>query len=205
MNVSPQEHQRVADAIARAEEKTQAEIVVVLAQSSSTYADYWLGAAALLALATPLPLIWFTQLSAQRIYLAELLVFLAFVAAFLYLPLRVRLAPRGERLARARRAANDQFVVRSVSRTRGRTGVLLYVSAAERCAFVLPDVAIADRIPHAAWQEAIDRLCAAARRGALIEGCVAAVEACGAALAAEFPRAPGDGDEDERPNELHVI
>lgn len=204
MRITPQEHQRVADAITRAEAGTRAEIVVVLAQSSSTYADYWFGVAGLLALATPMPLIWFTHLSAQRIYLAELAVFIAVLALFAYLPLRVALAPKSERRNRAARAANDQFVIRSVSRTRGRNGVLLYVSAAERCALVLPDVAVADRIAQAAWREVIDRLCEAAQRGDLIEGCVAAVEACGAALAAEFPRSPDD-PADEMPNALYVV
>lgn len=201
MRITPEQHQRVADAIREAETKTRAEIVVVIAQSSSSYADYWLGAAALLAMATPLPLILFTQLSAQRIYLAQLLVFALLLAAFLYLPARVLLAPRAERAARAARAANDQFVIRSVSRTRGRTGVLIYVSAAERCALALPDVAVADVVAQAAWREAIDRLCAAARRGDLIEGCVEAVATCGAALAQDFPRRPDD-PADEMPNDL---
>lgn len=204
MNITAEQHQRVADAIKQAETKTRAEIVVVIAQSSSTYADYWFGVAALLALATPLPLILFTQLSAQRIYLAELAVFTAVLAAFLYLPIRVMLAPKAERRARAARAANDQFVIRSVSRTRGRTGVLIYVSAAERCALVLPDVAIAAHVSDAAWRTAIDQLCDAARRGALIEGCVAAVAACGAALEADFPRRPED-PADEMPNEMFVM
>lgn len=204
MRISPEDHQRIADAITRAERRTRAEIVVVIAHSSSSYADYWFGAAALVALATPLPLIWFTQLSAQRIYLAELLVFIAMLAAFLYAPLRVRLAPKAERAMRARRAANDQFVIRSVSRTRGRNGVLIYVSAAERCALVTPDVAVADAIAPQAWRGAMERLCEAARRGALVEGCVGAVEACGEALADAFPRGPDDPP-DERPNELYVV
>lgn len=204
MIVTAQDHQRVADAIARAEAGTRAEIVVVVAHSSSTYADYWLGLAGVLALSAPLPLIWFTHLSAQRIYLAELLVFLLVLALFAYLPARVVLAPKSERRRRAARAANDQFVIRSVSRTRGRNGVLLYVSAAERCALVLPDVAVADRIAESAWREAIDRLCESARRGDLIAGCVAAVESCGEALAREFPRGPDD-PEDERPNALYVV
>lgn len=204
MRITREDHQRVADAITAAETKTRAEIVVVIAHSSSSYADYWFGLAALLALATPLPLIWFTQLSAQRIYLAELVVFVAALATFFWLPLRVALATRGERRRRAARAANNEFVIRSVSRTRGRNGVLIYVSAAERAVLVLPDVGVADAVDQTAWREAVDRLTQAAHRGALIEGCVAAVETCGAALAKEFPRGPDDPP-DERPNELYVV
>lgn len=204
MRITPEQHQRVADAIALAETKTRAEIVVVIAHSSSTYADYWFGLSALMALATPLPLIWFTQLSAQRIYLAELAMFTAALAAFAWTPLRIALAPKVERRRRAARAANDEFVIRSVSRTRGRTGVLIYVSAAERCALVLPDVAIAERAAAGTWTKAIDVLCEAARRGDLIEGCVKAVAACGEALEADFPRRPDDPF-DEMPNEIFVV
>lgn len=203
MRISPEDHQRVADAIAAAEAKTSGEIVVVIAHSSSSYADIRFGVAGLLALATPLPLIWFTQLSAQRIYLAQLVVFAVALGVLAIARLRVALAPKAQRRLRAARAANDQFMMRDVSRTRGRTGVLIYLSAAERCALVLPDVGVADRLPQSVWQGAIDRLCAAAGEGRVVEGAIAAVEACGEALAQAFPREADDAN--ERPDTLHVI
>ena len=203
MRITPEEHQRVADASEAAEARTSGEIVVVIAHSSSSYADIRLGVAGILALVTPLPLILLTELSAQRIYLAQLVVFAVALGLLAVARLRVALAPKAERRMRAARAANDQFMVRDVSRTRERTGVLIYLSVAERCALVLPDVGVADRLPQSVWQDAIDRLCAAAGEGRVIAGAIAAVETCGAALAEEFPRSPDDRN--ERPNALHVI
>jgi hypothetical protein len=72
---------RVEAAFDTAQLKTRAPLVCVLAgASASRDAEFLLGAC-ILALATPLPLLLFTELSAHRIYVAQLLV--AILAAVL--------------------------------------------------------------------------------------------------------------------------
>ena len=92
---------------------------------------------------TPWPLIYVTQWSVQRIFLLQLVIFIVASLAFSWMPLRLMLVPRPVQRARAHRAALEQFVVRGVSRTRNRTGLLIFVSLAERYARIIADDGIA--------------------------------------------------------------
>ncbi len=113
-----------------------------------------------LALFTPWPLIYFTQWSVQRIFLIQLAVFIVAGLIFSWMPLRLLLVPRAVQRARAHRAAIEQFVVRGISRTKNRTGVLIFVSLAEHYARIIADDGIAAKVPNTEWQAAIDALTA---------------------------------------------
>ena len=94
MILDPAEAARVEAAFDAAQLKTRAPLVCVLAgASTSRDAEFLLGAC-ILALATPLPLLLFTELSAHRIYVAQLLV--AILAAVLASLPRVRRLARPE-------------------------------------------------------------------------------------------------------------
>ena len=74
MRLDPAEAARIKSAFDAAQLKTRAPIVCVLASASlASEAEFLLGAA-VLALAAPLPLLLFSGMSAQRIYIAQLLV-----------------------------------------------------------------------------------------------------------------------------------
>jgi putative membrane protein len=118
------------------------------------------------------------------------------------MPLRLWLVPRAVRRARAHRAALEQFVLRGITRTKNRTGVLIFVSLAERYARIVADEGIAAKVPNAEWQAAIDALTAHMRDGRIADGFRAAIERCGAVLAAH---APPDGSPNELPDRLYVI
>ena len=79
MIVDPEATARVEAAYDEAQNKTRAPLVCVLTSASISRDPEFLLAACILALATPLPLLVFTELSAQRIYILQLLV--AIVAA----------------------------------------------------------------------------------------------------------------------------
>ncbi len=104
--------------------------------------------------------------------------------------------------ARAHRAALEQFVVRGISRTKNRTGVLIFVSLAEHYARIIADEGIAAKVHNAEWQAAIDALTAHMRDGRIAAGFTAAIERCGAVLAAH---APPDGSANELPDRLYVM
>jgi putative membrane protein len=118
------------------------------------------------------------------------------------MPLRLALVPRPVRQARAHRAAVEQFFLRHVSHTENRSGVLIFVSLAERYARIVADEGIAAKVPNAEWQAAIDALVAHMRDGRIAAGFIAAIEHCGAVLAAH---APPDGAPPVLPNRLYVI
>jgi putative membrane protein len=202
MHFTPEDYAAVSAAIRKAEAQTSGQIVCVLARSSSEYGYVPILWASVLALIAPWPLIYFTPWSVQRIFLLQLVVFLVVGVVLVLAPLRFALVPRAVRRARAHRAALEQFVVRGITRTKNRTGVLIFVSLAERYARIIADEGIAAKVHGPEWQAAIDALTAHMRDGRIVEGFTAAIERCGVVLAAH---APPDGSANELPERLYLI
>lgn len=202
MALTKEDYDAVAVAIRDAEKRTCGQLVCVLAHASSAYAHVPILWSSLLALFTPWPLIYFTQLSVQRIFLAQLIVFLVAALAFSWAPLRILLVPRAVQRARAHRAALEQFVLRGISRTRNRCGVLIFVSLAEHYARIIADEGVAQKVNASEWQAAIDALTTHIHDGRIAAGLIAAIERCGAVLA---EHAPPDGSANELPDRLYVI
>lgn len=202
MELSREDHQAVSAAIRQAEQRTCGQIVCVLAHASSDYTYVSILWASALALLTPWPLMVFTQWSVQWIFLAQIAVFIVAGCVFAWMPLRLLLVPRPAQRAQAHRAALEQFVVRRIAHTRNRCGVLIFVSLAEHYARIIADEGIAQKVAATEWQAAIDALTAHMRGGRIGEGFIAAIERCGAVLAAH---APPDGSPDALPDRLYVM
>jgi putative membrane protein len=92
--------------------------------------------------------------------------------------------------------------VRGISRTKNRTGVLIFVSLAEHYARIIADEGIAAKVHPAEWQAAIDALTAHMRDGQIAAGFTAAIARCGDLLATH---APPDGSGNELPDRLYVM
>jgi putative membrane protein len=155
-----------------------------------------------LALITPWPLIYFTQLTVQRIFLLQIAVFIVAGLILSWSPLRMALVPRAVRRARAHRDAIEQFFLRGLANTRHRCGVLIFVSIAEHYARIVADQGIASKVGQAEWQEAVDALTRHMRDGRMAQGFVAAIDRCGTVLAAHAP--PADPP-DELPDRIFVL
>ncbi len=186
-----------------AERGTAGEIVVVLARQASRYRAIPFLYALVAALLAPWPLILATELGPVRIFTVQLGVAILVLALCAWPPLRFRLVPMPFKRARAREAAQHEFLSRGMADTRGRTGVLLFVSAAEHHAEVIGDVAIASRVGETEWQSVIDKLVPALGRGARADGLVQAIQEIGAILARHAPAKAGDVD--ELPNRIIVL
>jgi putative membrane protein len=202
MQLSHEDHAAISAAIGDAEKRTSGQIVCVLAHASSDYAYVPILWASMLALVVPWPLIYLTPWSVQKIFLLQLAVFLVAGLIFSWMPLRFALVPAAVRRARAHQAALEQFVIRRISHTRNRTGILIFVSAAEHYARIIADEGIAAKVQHDEWQAAIDTLIGHIRDGRVVEGFTSAIARCGAVLAAH---APPDGAGNELPDRLYVI
>jgi putative membrane protein len=176
---------------------------VVAAGASDGYRSFVVLWAALIALAVPLPLILATNWPVEYIYLLQLAVFFVAALLFQWEPVRFALVPKAVGRARAHQRAVEQFLTQSLHTTKGRTGVLIYVSFAERFAEVIADDGIYRKVRPTVWEEVIAELTSHLARGTRTQGFVVATEMCGKILAEHFP--PGHADEDELSNHLIVL
>jgi putative membrane protein len=201
--ISDQDRERITVAIRAAEAKTSGEIVCVLARASSDTTVLPILIAAALALALPWLLIAVTAFSVHRILLLQGLAFVVLAVGLSLPAVRIALVPRAARRAAAHRAALQQCVIRGIPRKRERSGILIFVSLAERYARIVADDGIAASVPQAKWQAAVDALTANMHDGRIGDGFIAAIEACGKVLATHFPRT--DATRDELPDRIYVI
>ena len=186
---------RIRTAIERAESRTSGEIYVVVARQSGDYRLIPIAWALIAALILPLPLIAFTRFTAGGIYLAELVIFVA-LALILSLPdLLPRIVPTNVLREHGHARAVEQFLAHGLTGTQARTGVLVFVSLAERYAEIVADTGIAAKVSQEVWDELIARLTTEIAAGRLAEGLIGAVERAGAVLTEHFPQMPGDRNE----------
>jgi putative membrane protein len=188
MSISANDRERISRAIHVAEAETSGEIVCVFAKRSFDAAPLPFIFAAVVALALPWLLVATTAMPVLRILSFQIIAFVA--AAALVWPPRMRrlLVPPALRRAIAGRVAAEQFVSRGVAETKDRSGILIFVSLAERYARIIADEGIAARVPQSEWQGAVDALVAHMRGGRIADGYVTAIADCGRVLANHFPR-----------------
>jgi putative membrane protein len=194
--LTPQEHARLATAIRDAETKTSGEIFVVVAATSDDYRVpplLWAGLVALIAgfaTAAIMP-----GIAAGSLALGQGIVFALLAAAASVPAWRIHFVPRAARTATCAARARAQFMAQNLHATASRTGVMIFVSLAERYAEILADTAIDSKVPPGFWQATVDALTAAIGAGRLADGLEKAVLSCGAALAEHFPRRTDDVNE----------
>jgi putative membrane protein len=201
--MSAQDRERVEAAIRAVEARSSGEIVCVLAQSSADTTTLPVSLAAVAALALPWLLVATTALPVSIILTAQVLLFVA-LAIVLSLPqVRVSLLPRRVRRLAAFRVAAEQFVARGIARKHDRSGILIFVSLAERYARIVADDGIAARVSQSRWQDAVAALISHMREDRIADGFIAAIGICGEELVRHYPRGPADRQ--ELPDRIYFI
>src|SRR5881394_1452708 len=198
--VAEADQRRIADAITEAERTTSGEIVAMITPESASYLHGPFLWAALVALAVPWPFVFWTWWPIQHIYVLQLAVFAGLVVVLMPRPVRLALMPRSVKHARAHRRAVEQFLAQNLHTAVGHTGVLIFVSVAERFAEILADAAIHEKVPEGTWRVIVDDLTDHIGRGQPGDGFVRAIESVGAHLARHFP--PGAHDPRQLGNHL---
>ncbi len=199
--IKDEDKARIARAIQEAESRTAGEIVTIIAREADDYPFLPLLWAAGAALLTPLPLVLLDlSLSALQIYEIQIVVFLGLGLLTRWRPLKMRLIPRAVKRQRAGRLARAQFVEQGLHHTEGRSGIMIFVSVAERYVEIMADQGINDRVPPGSWDGIVRDFVAKVRAKQTAEAFVIAVERCGALLAEHFPAEPRNPD--ELPNHL---
>jgi putative membrane protein len=201
--ISAKDSERISAAITDAERSTSGEIIAVVVEQSSRYQYVPFMWAALLALVIPWPLIHFTWMKVQWIYLIQLLAFFALLALTWHPRARMSLVPKPILRANVHRRAAEQFLAQNLYTTAGRTGVLLFVSVAEQRVEIIADSGIDARVAKGTWQRIVDNFTAEIGAGRQVEGFVQAIDRIGAHLAEHFPR--GLLNPNELPDHLIVL
>jgi putative membrane protein len=204
----------IEPAIAAAEARTSAEIVVLAVPHSD---DYAVGRALLaglgaVAFVTAIDLAWpYIVAAAPRLAdalpldpLAWLLPLQALVAAGLWglagrLPARF-LASDARRAQAVTRRAKQEFFDRGITRTRDRNGVLLLVSEQEHTLVILADRGAEEALGSTVWPRWAAEAAEGLRKGQGGPALVRVIEQLATALAERFP--PREDDVDELPNQL---
>jgi len=214
MHLNPDDGAKVAAAIRAAEALTDGEISAIVAGSSDNYNDvvlHWALLAGLFPIAIsaawPHLLVWSASLLSpwEEPSLRFLLTLLVVKSILLFLiaryvigiqKIRIALTPAATKQRRVRRRAIMLFRTGTEQRTLSTTGVLLYLSLAERRAEIVADAAVHAKAPQEQWGEAMAALIAAMHDKRPGDGMAAAIERIGAVLTMHFPRTGTD------PNEL---
>jgi putative membrane protein len=219
------DHARIAAAITEAENKTSGEIFCVLAHEVSRYREVPLAWAAVTALVAP-PLLVMAGL--QRLAMADIFtswtddsvravkglilraltsysllqaVLFVCVALIVALPaVRRVMTPRFLKRHRVRQAARHHFVASGARLNHAAPHVLIFASARDRQVELVAHDAIHKAVGEKPWNAAVAAVTDAMKAGRPADGFVAAIEICGAALAAHFP--PDGTPRNQLPNEI---
>ena len=194
---SAEDKARITAAIHAAEKSTSGEFVAVVARASDHYLLLPLLWSAILALLFPGACVLAgVSLPWVRIYQLQLLIFIALAVLLLSVPgLHLKLIPRQVKHAHASRLARAQFYAQGVQLTAHHSGVLFFVSLAERYVEIVADKGIHEKLGEARWRSIIDLFVAQVRRGNVVDGFVDAIGACGTAMAEHYPPDPDDTSE----------
>jgi putative membrane protein len=215
LKFTPEDHRLVTEAVTRAEQTSDAEIVTIVAEKSDSYHDVGLHYAVLAMLLVPAALALWPQSwidGATSLFLGwnasltrgMLMVFLfaKLAAVFLivryalaYMPLRMALTPGSTKSRRVRRRAVEHFRVGAERRTAGRVGILLYLSMRERRAEIVADEAILGEVSPDLWGEAMADLIEEVKAGRPGSGMAKAVADIGGVLREHFPKTAADRNE----------
>jgi putative membrane protein len=198
-----EEQRQVAEAVRRVEQRTDAELVTVLAAHADDYTYAPLIGAGLVALLLPGLINYYPGwLNANQLLLVQMATFIV-AALIMRIPaVTTHLIPKSVRHWRAGSLARRQFLEQNLHHTIGGTGILIFVCEAERYVEIIVDRGISSRVDDTVWKALIDVFTQQVRDGKTLQGFLGCIEACGELLATHVPVTQA---RNELPNRLVVL
>jgi putative membrane protein len=201
--LSDREHEQIKAAVRAAEKLTSGEIVCMIAASSYHYPMANVIGATLLGLPPALVLthwigahLW---IGTQNMWLFIGLFGVLFTAFYLLVDhtpgLKRRFISRAEIEAEVEEAAVTAFFRHGLYRTRGATGVLIFISVLEHRVWVLADQGINAKVPPGHWDEIVAGITRGFSEKRAAAAICAAVARVGEMLQSHFPIQADDRDE----------
>lgn len=201
--LSKSDQEAVSAAINKVERETDAELVTVLTAQSDNYSYIPLLWAGILALLVPGIANYFgSWLGADTLLLVQWGTFILLSLLFRIPGINTRLIPRQVRYWRASNLARRQFLEQKLHHTKGATGVLIFVSEAERYVEILVDQGIADVLDNSEWERIVAAFTDKVRQGQTRQGFLDCIESCGKLLKEHLP---ATHERNELPNHLVIL
>lgn len=203
---------RITEATRQAELRTSGEIVTVITTRSGSYTGHVLLVAAValavfsvvyLALLGPVAALirhvfWTfdARLALAVLVFGQALVFiLAYSVLTAWPGLKRLIVSKRDQVDRVRRKAESDFFRHHVAATKGKTGVLVYISRFERRVELLVDAGIAAKVPQKTWESVVEGIVNSIKGKNFVEELGAQIVRIGEILHEEFPRRAHDINE----------
>ena len=188
--ITPEERQGIHDAIANIEQRTTADLDVVVTRVSDRYALYpvvWASFSALLiagivALLRP-------EMEVGLALLLQLSLVILLTLAFNLLPIRLALVPTSVKRSHARQLAQREFAAQCLAAPDDRARILIFASTGEHYVEIISDRATHALVPQKAWDKIVADFVAEVRSDRLATGLLTAIESCAAILETHRPSA----------------
>jgi putative membrane protein len=207
----PEDLSRITSTVAEIESRTSAEIVPSIIERSDDYEEaFWRAGGlttsmvlGLFGILTALTDVWLPFGLTGAIAIALLSVAVVMLKVRWIPALRRFFAGRELMTLRVTQMARETFLSEQVFNTRGRTGILLFVSLLEHKVVVLADTGIGARMRNDEWDAVVDYVVKGVRSGKPAEGVVEALREMANLLERHgFTRAQDDRNElSDRPRE----
>ncbi len=201
--LSQQEKERIRKAIATAEQKTDAELVAVLAKQSDSYHYIPVLWAAIFALLSPLMIIFLPfWLGTADSFVFQMLIFITLALAFQISALQRFLIPKPIAYWRAANMARRQFIENNLHHTKGATGILIFVSEKERYVEIIADRGINQFVEAEQWQKIVAQFILSIKQKQTSSGLTRCIDACAELLHKHVPLTE---EKNELPNHLIIL
>ena len=194
---TPEEQERIQQAVIAAEKKTSGEIVPMIVSASGHYAEVELSGIVIgLVLGTLAAFIWHDPWGSVQANLLGPVVGAILGLGTCSIPNVKRRLITKERIAEAVHLRSlAGFTAHGLHYTKAHTGILILASLLEHRVVVLADKGINDKVSARTWDELVQILTAGLKSGDACDAFCKAIERCGEILAQHFPRSAEDQDE----------
>lgn len=187
-SISREERERIHDAIGDIEQRTTADLDVVVTRVSDRYSLYpivWasfggLLVAGIISLARP-------ETEARAAIAVQLALVILLTLIFNWLPIRLALVPTIVKRSHARQFAQREFAAQCLAARDKRARILIFVSTGEHYVEIIADRDTHSLVPQETWDRIVKEFVATMKTRPVASGLLAAIESCGAVLATHHP------------------
>ncbi|MBV5341233.1 MAG: TPM domain-containing protein [Deltaproteobacteria bacterium] len=194
---SESEKQQISTLVKKAESETSGEIAAMVVDESDSYREANILGATLLSAFVALVVVVSIHHVTVWSYIPAVIIFWTPALYFMRAFPRFKLALAGKkRLEEAvRERAVRAFFEKGLYRTKGETGILIFISILEHKVWILGDRGINQRIDPQFWQTLAGELAGSIRENQAFGGLCTAIDKLGNVLKEHFPRAADDTNE----------